>query len=187
MTDMTPQDIARAAYEVVVRLQPKLMSMLRRTCSPDYEEAWSQVVVERAPRVYELYDPETGVPIDAYFMRTMWFYARKWAGKNYRASRPASIFNERVGECGGTMWHDNDAVLEAPSTRGADEAREQLEGLMACLSEYDRWIVQKHALEGFTFEEMTKSLGMSRSAVCARYNGALTQMKVAADRAERVC
>lgn len=182
---MTTEECARAAYEVIVRLQPKLMSMLRRTCSPDYEEAWSQVVVERAPRVYELYDETTGVPIDAYFMRTMWFYARKWAGKTYRSDRPASIFNERVGEFGSKMWGDRDDVLEAPVNAEADEAREQLESLMSCLSEYDRWIVQKHAIEGFTFEELSPRLKLSRSAICMRYNDALTEMKIAADRMTR--
>lgn len=175
---MTNADLARAAYEVIVRLQPKLMTMLRRTCAPDHEEAWSQVVVERAPRVYETYDESTGVPIDAYFMRTMWFYARKWAGKTYRADRPESIDE---------MFDDRALAekLEEPTNKAADAAREQLDELMSCLSDYDKWIVRKHAIEGYTFEELTGSLKCSRSAICARYNAAMTTMKVAADRVSK--
>lgn len=175
---MTTEDIAKAAYEVIVRLQPKLMTMLRRTCSPDYEEAWSQVIVERAPRVYETYDESTGVPIDAYFMRTMWFYARKWAGKHYSKSRPQSIDE---------MFDDRALAeqLETAPRREATAAAAQLEELMAELNEYEAWIVRKHALEGYTFEELGPRLKLSRSSVCGRYNEALVKMKVVADRLQR--
>ena len=165
-------------YDVILRLKPKLMAMLKRTCSPDYEDAWSEVVVDRAPRVFETFRPgvgeRDGVPIDAYFMRTMWFYARKWAGKHYSSRRDVNLSQGLQGT--GNQWLEDESFVIDDRARGL-EAKRELEDMLSQLSDYDAWVIRKHSIEGYTFEELAAPMKLSRSAVCAHHKRAMDALR----------
>lgn len=157
--------MSETAFEVAARLRPRLMRTLTRVCKSVAgdgelaEDAFSEVVLERAERVLELWDPEKS-SLESYFIRTMSLYTRKWA------ARRRKFISGRVPRGGAVVEKGRD-------TTQARERNLELSLVLDQLDPYDKWIIEQHALHEYTFKEIAETLNISKGAARCHYNQAL--------------
>lgn len=160
----SPQVIDPTPFDTAIRLERKLMAMLRRRVGADKaDDAWSEVVLERICRVCELWDPTITPSLDAYVIRTMKMYAYKWV----------CTCAERVRQRATQSLPDDMSVEPPDDLKRA--ALLDLDEVLNELSEYDRWILRSIVIEGYTVSELSKSTGYSRPRLKASYDAALAR------------
>lgn len=165
---------ADIAFEMVSRLEPKLRSMLRRVCMRYFgndslvDDAFSEVVLERAIRVVELWREEQSKSIDGYFIRTMRRYAVKWAKRQNRFITGrvprGSIDAETAGAMGQQSYEPSQAAAEA-------------ETILSHLDEFDQWLIRNKDMEGYTFAEMADVMDICKSTVRKYYRSAMARLR----------
>lgn len=148
----------RLAYELAVKLQPKLMRVLRRVARAwggdtrakaqvIADDLWGEVVLERGPRIIELWDPTRTANVENYFVRS----CRQYGEKRLRRR------------------HNRDPKQMPPTDRGCSspvekaEVKAEVELLLSQLSEFHAWVLRAHLIMGYNYKEIADALGKSKS------------------------
>lgn len=122
-------------------------------CGRYDEEMWDEVI-DRLPRLFELWTPEKG-PLYPYVKRNLRWYMYKRVG----------LLRKRV------MAH-----LEAdPVYHDRRDACDAVQSLLSGLTEVDKKLILLHDILGYTFTEMGDMLGMSRAWAQRLHARALAQ------------
>lgn len=194
MSGTEPADpVMEKAWEVIVRCEDRLRRALRVACRSAchdarlgaslVDDAWTEVVLERARRVVELFDPGRGDvkrDLDNYFVGTMKLYARKWAARRMK------FVSGRVPRAPGELIDSQTGKSDGEREWDATFARTDLNMMLSNLSDYDQWLIRSHELEGYTFAEMRDAYDheISRGTVRNHFNVAMARLEEVAD-AER--
>lgn len=156
----------REAFELVVRVEGQLRVMLRSVVGKRFEDdAWTECVLERAPRVFELWDPKRTPSVERYFVWAMRAYAGKWLARHLKF----------IGQETRVPRSSAD-ISEIKSTRVVKPCADHHE-LLEGLSEYDAWLVRSHVVEGHTFEALAKAAGVSKRLIRLRYHAAIDRAR----------
>lgn len=146
------------AFELAVRLQPRLMRALKRAArawggstkqkaQALADELWGEIVLERGPRIIELWDPKRTANVENYFVRSV----RQYAEKRLRRR------------------HNRDPKQAPDYDRGsrddADKAeiKAEVELLLSQLHEFHAWVLRAHIIMGYNYGEIAEALGKSKS------------------------
>lgn len=146
-------DSTRVAYELAVKHQAKIMQVLRRVArawggdATVADELWGDVVLERGPRIIELWDPARTADVEHYFVRSV----RQYAEKRLRRRSNRDPKQMPAGDRGS---RDSEAKSEV-------NAEVQL--LLSQLPEFDAWVLRAHLLMGYSYAEIAEALGRSKS------------------------
>lgn len=123
-------------------------------------DLYNEVVLERLPRICELWTPCKG-PLYNYAMRNLRWYMFKWM--NGRHSHQELLKD---------VVHYSTHEVEL-------EHKDRVYQLLKGLSEYDQWLLWTKA-QGFTFEEIGAAAGCCKVTARNRYLRALARARRAA-------
>lgn len=154
--------------EFVAFLMPRLARTCRSACRSAgdeslAQEAFSDVVVVRAHRVMELWNPAK-MDLAKYFTLTMKWYVYKWACRQ-RKFVTGRVLRERTQV-------DMEMMPIDPETAQSD-TRLELEGVLDKLDKYDQWLLETHVVLGYSFDEMAQARSISKGAVRVHFHKAL--------------
>lgn len=148
----------RVAFELAVKHQAKLMRVLKRVARSwggdtrdkaqvIAEELWGEVVLERGPRIIELWDPARTANVENYFVRSVRQYAEKRLRRRHnRDPKQAPDF---------------DRGSKASVERA--EVKAEAELILSQLQEFDAWVLRAHLIMGYSYAEIAEALGKSKS------------------------
>jgi DNA-directed RNA polymerase specialized sigma24 family protein len=125
-------DATTKAFEYAMQNEKRIRSMLLKSARGDRQladEMFSDVALERLPRLFELYDASR--PIDNYMLHNIRWYAFKYMNKR-----------RHYAELEHTGIRDKHGFTDA----------------LDSLNELDRYLIEAHVLYGMTFTEISKDL-----------------------------
>lgn len=148
----------RVAFELAVRLQPKLMRALRRAArawggntkqkaQALADELWGEIVLERGPRIIELWDPTRTANVESYFVRAVRQYAEKRLRRRHNRDPK--------------QMPDFDRGSKASAEKSETKAEAEL--ILSQLEEFDAWVLRAHIIMGYNYAEIAEALGKSKS------------------------
>lgn len=141
--------------------------MAQEVMSPeDYEELVSDCMMS-ASRAIDAYDPERGTSMDT----LVWRYIRGTMSNSYRTAISQARKMERRNLSIQTFT-DAEAVPDSPAPDIADEADYIVwrDSILATIKNPRQRLVLENTLDGLTFAETGRRLGVSREAVRQIHN-----------------
>lgn len=154
-----------SCWDVALRCEPYLRKVMTRRYGPDLcDELWTDVVIERASRVHELYDTRRDVNsrgVDIYFVGTMLWYAHKHVAK-IKKRRDREEYRESLPDV--PVGDTSNSVLEYLSTR---------------LSDFECWLLEHVAVHGFEFSQIAEVCDTTSQTVGRWYKETLEKAREA--------
>lgn len=141
------------AFELTVRLEKKLRRILHRVAKQwgadisIADDLWGEVVLDRGPRIIELWRPGATANIENYYLRSVRQYAEK------RMQRRANRDPKQAPR------------YESGSQEPVEiaEIRAEVELLLDQLHPFDAWVLKAHIIEGYSYAEIAEALDRSKS------------------------
>lgn len=154
------------------------MARFVRKYGPDLaEEIWSDVVVARTPQVVSLFDKKKDVNnkgVEPYFVGTMTWYAHKHVlNKTRREKR----FRNTPMDLSTDDGYNNESARLG--------SRDMLNSLSIELTEFEQWLLDKIAVEGFEHSEIATVCDVSSQTIGRWYRDALAKARTVLEQQEQ--
>lgn len=141
---------------------------------PMIDDAWDEVVLERLARIHETHDPARGASLLTHTLRSIAWYAHKWAVKRSRdASRARGQYVADDDDSEASSFDQLADIEQAERVgyRYMDHLTEQ-----ALSSASTEVLVMRYVLD-MTYEEIARVLCVSRNVARARVEEALSEAR----------